>query len=100
MTTRKRNKRAINYGNAKIEFTHTRPSFFMGFSRVIYQQHEIFVADKEKALIDALAMKRMSLPECIEIVKNNKRRMNSTKLFYYAKQIRWLCPRLKRELHD
>lgn len=95
ITTRRRNKRTINYGNAKLEFTTVKPSFFNGFQRITYHQKEIFIAEKEKALIDALATKRMSLAEGIEIIKNNKRKINLKKLFSYAAMVRGLTKKLK-----
>ncbi|MEK6857162.1 MAG: hypothetical protein AABX39_01090, partial [Nanoarchaeota archaeon] len=60
ITSRKRKKRIINYGHAKIEFSTVKPSFLTGFQKVIYDQHEIFIAEKEKALIDALATRKIS----------------------------------------
>lgn len=100
ITTRRRKRRVLNYGNAKIEFTTIKSPFFFGFQRIICQQHEIFIAEKEKALIDALAARKMSLAECIEIIKNNKRKINRTKLFSYAKQIKWLYQKMRCELYD
>ncbi len=100
ITTRKRKRRILNYGNAKLEFSTVKPSFFSGFQRVSYQQKEIFIAEKEKALIDALATKKMSLTEGIEIIKNNKRKINLKKLFSYAAMVRGLIKKLKRELYD
>lgn len=100
ITTRKRNKRIIKYGNAKIEFSTVQSSFLKGFTKILYQQKEIFIAEKEKALIDALATKRMSLAEGIEIIKNNKRNINHKKLFSYTKHIKGLTAKLKRELYD
>ncbi len=98
ITTRKRKKRILNYGNAKIEFTGVKSSFLTGFQKVIYQQHEIFIAEKEKALIDALAAKKMSLAESIEIIKNNKRKINHRKLFSYAVLVKGLTKKLKGAL--
>lgn len=100
ITTRKRNRRILNYGKAKLEFTMVKSPFFLGFQRVIYQQHEIFIAEKEKALIDALATRKMSLAEGIEIIKNNKRKINHKKLFSYAALVKGLTLKLKRELYD
>lgn len=100
ITTRKRNKRIINYGNTKIEFTTVTSSSFLGFQRVIYQQCEIFIAEKEKALIDALATRRMSLEEGSEIIKDNKRKINHRKLFSYAALVKGLTIKLKRKLYD
>lgn len=95
ITTRRRNKKTVNYGSAKLEFTTVKSSFFCGFKKVVYQQHEIFIAEKEKALIDALGMKRMSLAEGIEIIKNNNRKINLKKLFSYAAMVRGLTKKLK-----
>lgn len=95
ITSRKRNKRTLNYGNAKLEFTTIKPSFFKGYKQAIYQQKEIFIAEKEKALIDALASRKMSLKESIEIIKNNKRKINFKNLFSYASMVRGLTRKLK-----
>ncbi len=100
ITTRRRKKKVLMYGKVKIEFTTVKPFFFLGFERIIYQQREIFIAEKEKALIDALAAKRMSLAESIEIIKNNKGKINHRKLFSYAALVKGLTTRLKRELYD
>ena len=64
----------------------------------MYQQHEIFIAEKEKALIDAFVTKRMSLTEVIEIIKNNK--INLRKLFSYSATIKGLTKQIKRGLYD
>lgn len=100
LTTRRRKKRVLNYGKAKIEFTTVKPAFFTGFQRLICQQKEIFIAEKEKALIDALATRRMSLAEGIEIIKKNKRKINFRKIFSYAAMMRGLTAKLKRKLYD
>ncbi len=98
ITTRKRNKRVLNYGNAKIEFTTIKSSFLQGFKKIRYQQHDIFIAEKEKALIDAVATRKMSLGEGIEMIKKNK--INRKKLFSYAALVRGLTPKIRGELHD
>lgn len=100
ITTKKRKKRVLSYGNAKIEFTTVKAAFFTRFQRVIYRQQEIFIAEKEKALIDALVTKKMSLQESIDIIKSNKRNINRRKLFMYAGMIKGLAVKLRRELYD
>ena len=100
ITTRRRRKKVLSYGNAKIEFITVKPIFFLGFQRVIYQQREIFIAEKEKALIDAIAAKKMSLTESIEIIKNNKGKINRRKLFFYAALVNGLTTKLQRGLYD
>ena len=91
----RRKKKILTYGNSKIEFTTVKSPFSIGFQRIIYQQKEIFIAEKEKALIDALATKKISLAEGIEIIKNNKRKINFRKLFSYAAMVRGLTTKLK-----
>jgi len=100
ITTRRRNKRILNYGNVMLEFTAVKPPFFIGFQRIIQQEKEIFIAEKEKALVDALATRKMSLAEGIEIIKNNKGKISLRKLFYYAAMVKGLTKKLRRRLYD
>lgn len=100
MTTRKRNKKSIKYGNAKIEFTTVKPSFLKGFQQILYHQKEIFIAEKEKAIVDAVATKRMSLNECTSIIQHNKNNLNLKRLFSYATMIKGLSKKIKAGIHD
>lgn len=100
MTTRKRKKKIIVYGNAKIEFIKIKADSFGGFQRLMYHTKEIFIAEKEKAIIDALAAKKMSLSEAHDILKNNRRMISKRRLFAYARHIRGLTSRLKVMFHD
>ncbi len=100
ITPRRRKNKSLQYKNTKIEFTTVKSSLFIGYQRIIYQEQEIFIAEKEKALIDALAFGKMSLVESIEIIKQNKRKLNRRKLFFYATMIQGLTTKLKRGLYD
>ncbi len=100
ITTRKRNRKVIQYGNATIEFTRVKPSFLKGYRQVLYQQKELFIAEKEKALVDAVATKKMTLEECNHIIQQNKRTINIKKILSYASTIKGLAKRIKEELHD
>ena len=100
ITTRKRNRKVIQYGNATIEFTRVKPSFLKGYRQVLYQQKELFIAEKEKALVDAVATKKMTLEECNHIIQQNKRPINIKKILSYASTIKGLAKRIKEELHD
>lgn len=100
ISSRRRKKRVLHHGKARMEFSTVKPNFFTGFQRVMYQQREIFIAEKEKALIDALVTRKMSLAESLEIIKNNKRKINFRKLFSYATMVRGLTVKLKRERYD
>jgi len=98
ITTRKRKRKFVYYGNTKIEFIKIKKSAFAGFQRISYQNKEIFMAEKEKAIIDALAAKKMSFSEAIEIIKDNKGKINSKKLFSYAKKYRGISKKIKEML--
>lgn len=98
VTTRKRKRKTVSYAGAKIEFIKIKKSVFSGFQRVIYQNKEIFIADKEKAIVDALATKKMSFSEAADLIKNNRRKLNKGKLLSYAKKWRGLIKKLKEML--
>ena len=100
ITTRKRKNKIVIYGNSRITFIKIKKNAFFGFERVIYQNKEIFIAEKEKALVDAIATKKMSLGEAVDIIKNNVRKINKTKLFSYAKITKGLVKKLKRGLNQ
>ncbi|OIO21029.1 hypothetical protein COV61_05120 [Candidatus Micrarchaeota archaeon CG11_big_fil_rev_8_21_14_0_20_47_5] len=98
ISTRKRKKKTVYFGNAAIEFIKIRQSAFLGYRRVGYQGRGIFVAEKEKAVVDALMAKKMSLPEAAEIIKENRRKVSIRRLYCYAKNARGLLKKLRREL--
>jgi len=84
ITTRKRKNKLISYGGTRIEFIKIKNKAFCGYQRVMHRDREIFIAEKEKAIVDALAAKKLSFPEAAEIIRNNKRKLNKGKLLSYA----------------
>jgi predicted transcriptional regulator of viral defense system len=100
MTTRRRKKKTIFYGNTKIEFVKLKKSAFFGFQRVFYQGKEVFIAEKEKAIIDGIATRKMSIEEAVSLIKNNLRKINRKKLFFYARVAKGLNKKLKAMLYD
>lgn len=100
VTTRKRKRKIVSYGNTKIEFIKVRGSAFFGFRRMAYQNREIFIAEEEKAIADALATRKMSIGEAVEIIKRNRGKLNMRKLFSYARIARGLAKRLRVMLRD
>jgi predicted transcriptional regulator of viral defense system len=98
ITTKKRERKIISYGDTRIEFVKIKRSAFFGFDRIVYQGREIFIAEKEKAIIDALATKKMSLKEAIELIKHNRRKINRSKLLSYARISKGLSKKLREML--
>lgn len=99
-TTRKRKKGSLIFMGTSIEFIKIRKSAFRGFQKIKYQDQEIYVAEKEKALVDGLTSHTLSLPEAVDIIKNNPHHINRRKLFTYARAYKKLIKKLKRELYD
>ena len=100
VTTRKRKRKVISFANAKIEFIRVKKPAFFGFRRVLYRDKEIFVAEKEKALVDALATRKMTLGEALEIIRSNGRKLNKNKVFAHARLYRGLAKKIRGVLHD
>jgi predicted transcriptional regulator of viral defense system len=100
MTTRKRKRKTISFGNAKIEFVKIKNGAFTGFKRVSYQERDMFIAEKEKAIVDALATRKMSPGEAADLIRTNKGRLNGKKLLSYARHWAGLAKKLKAMLHD
>ncbi len=71
ISTRARKIRKINTLNAEISFIKTKPQNFFGFKKENYNGANIFIAEKEKALIDAVLLRKISVSEIKDIVKNN-----------------------------
>jgi len=71
ITTRSRKKRYINFNNTKIRFIKTKPENFFGYKKEKYGNFNIFIAEKEKALIDAALFKKVSFLEICEMIKKD-----------------------------
>ncbi len=97
---KKRKKNKIKYGNANIEFIKTKQEYFFGYTRVLYQEKEIFIAEIEKAIIDSLLFRKISFPEAIEIIKNNRKKINIKKLLKFSKVKEKLARKIRGELND
>ena len=100
VTTRRRKKKTAIFGNAKIEFIKIKKSAFLGFKRISYQNKEVFIAEKEKAIIDGIAAKKISLAEAGEIISKNRRKINMRRIFLYAKSVKGLAKKLKGVFND
>lgn len=72
ITTRARKNRKLVFTNTKIVFTRIRKEHFFGFEKRNYGGFEIFIAEKEKAIVDSIVFGMVSTEEAREIVKENK----------------------------
>lgn len=98
ITTRKRNKKSLVFLGTTIEFTTIRQAAFCGFQKEPYQGREIFLARGEKALIDGLLTRKISLVEALEIIRRHRRNISRRKLLAFARSDPELAARLRRGL--
>lgn len=99
-TTRQRKNQALLFHGAKLDFVRVKKSAFYGYKRVAYAQNQIFVAEAEKAIVDALAAKKMSLGEAAELAHKNRGKISRRRLLAYSRSFRGLTHKLKGALHD
>jgi len=71
ITTKTRKKRIVKFNNIKIIFIRVKPKYFFGYIKERYNNFDIFIAEKEKALIDSALFKKISFSEICNIIKNN-----------------------------
>lgn len=88
ITPKTRKKRKIEFDNVKIVFIKIALKYFFGYKKEIYNGFEIFIADKEKALIDSALLKKISFSEICDIIKNNKKEIDFNLFLSYLIKIR------------
>jgi len=87
ITTRARKKKEIIFNNAKIRFTKVNSKYFFGYKKERYGNYDIFIAEKEKALIDSALLKKISFSEVCDIMKGNVKNINIPLLIEYLIKI-------------
>ena len=84
----KKAKKEINFNNTKIVFTKVRQKYFFGYRKERYGNFDIFIAEKEKALIDSALFKKISFSEIFDIMRNNIKDINIDLLISYLIKIK------------
>ena len=104
VTTRSKSRESIQTMNATIIFEKIRPSWFFGFSKIKIQDFEVFMAEPEKALIDAVLLKKISTTEIYFLLKENIKNISTKKIVDYvirtrnhalAKRFGWMLESLE-----
>jgi len=103
ITARSKSRKNIQMMNTIIIFEKIRPSWFFGFSKINIQDFEVFMAEPEKALIDAVLLKKISTAEIYFILKENIKNISTIKIVDYiirtenhalAKRFGWMLESL------
>ena len=104
ITTRSKSRENIQMMNTTISFEKIRPSWFFGFSKIKIQDFEVFIAEPEKALIDAVLLKKISTAEIYSLLRENIKNISTKKLVDYilrtknnalAKRFGWMLESLE-----
>ncbi len=88
LTTCTKSLNLITIGNTRITFKRILPKYFFGFSKVYIKNFEVFMAEPEKAIIDAALFHEISFSEICFIVKENKDKISGDKMIDYIHRIR------------
>lgn len=88
MTTRAKKKKEVIFNNTKIVFIKIKPKYFFGYKKEIYNGFQIFIAEKEKALLDSVLFKKISFSEISDIINNNIKNINVPLLISYLIKIK------------
>src|SRR3989344_8270907 len=88
ITTKAKKKREIEFDNIKIIFIKTAPKYFFGYKKERYGNFDIFIADREKAIIDSILFKKISISEIYDSIKNNKEEINFDLLINYLIKVK------------
>jgi len=88
ISPRARKTRKVDFNNNRILFIKIKPNYFFGFKKESYDGFTIFIAEKEKALIDAVLLKKISFSEICSIVKQHVNDINHRLLIDYLKKIK------------
>jgi len=104
ITTRSKSRENIQIMNTTIIFEKIRPLWFFGFSKIKIQDFEVFMAESEKALIDAVLLKKISTTEIYSLLRENIKNISIKKIVDYilrtknnalAKRFGWMLESLE-----
>jgi len=103
ITTRSKSRKKIQMMNTTINFKKIRPSWFFGFSKIKVNNFEMFMAEPEKALVDAVLLKNISTTEIYSLLLENIKNISTKKIVDYilrtknialAKRFGWMLENL------
>jgi len=88
ITTRSKSRKNIQIMNTTIIFEKIRPSWFFGFSKIKIQGFEVFMAEPERAIIDAVLLKKISTTEIYSLLQSNIKNISAKKIVDYVLRIK------------
>jgi len=108
MTTRAKSRSSIEFMGVDISFYNIKPDFFFGFERVLRNDMDIFIARPEKAIVDSVLFRKISISEIYDVIRENKDNLDLRLLVDYiircengslSKRIGYLLDKLGHDFH-
>lgn len=84
ITTRSKRRSSLAFANTTITFHHVPSAWFFGYEKLTIRSFEVFMAEPEKSLIDALLLKAVSATEVREILQEHLKILSTDKLVTYT----------------
>ncbi len=84
VTTSAKSRRAVSFMGTRITFEKVKPEYFFGFSKIRIAGFDVFMAEPEKAIIDAVLLKKVSFSETYSIMKENAGTISPKKIVEYT----------------
>jgi len=84
ITTRQVFRKEITFEGMRISFTKIDPRYFFGFEKIWIDGKDIFMALPEKAIVDAVLFRRISVSEIFSMLQNNIGRIDVERLVKFV----------------
>ena len=88
ITTRARKNRNVKFMDNEFIFIKVRQKHFFGYRKEAYNNFFIFVAEPEKAVIDSVLLKKISISEIFDVIKEHKNELDINKIVKYIIKIK------------
>ena len=113
LTTSKKSLNRIEFMGRSIVFTTIPSTYLFGYSKIFVSGFEVFMADPEKAIVDSIALRKISLSEIFSIIESEADRLSFRLIVDHvirtgnvaaAKRIGWMLEKIgideSRELEE
>lgn len=87
VATTKQKRKVLNIQNTEIKFITIKPKYFFGYKKEQHNNFNIFIAEPEKALIDAVLLRRISITEIFDIIRNHVNEIDAKKIVDYILKV-------------
>ena len=103
LTTSKKGLKRIEFLGKSIVFTTIPAKYLFGYSKILISGFEVFMADPEKAIVDSVVQRKISLTEIFSIIESEADKLSFRLIVDHvlrtgniaaAKRIGWMLERI------